>query len=360
MLIDEARSSPEHQGFRSSDFRFEDPARPPAPDRRRGLHDAGHSRALRDAFPDAHLAYLVEPAAAPIVAGNPHLDEVIVAPRRAASRGSSAISRSARRLRAGRFDLAIDFHGGPRASLLTWLSGAPDAARLQRRRPRLDVHAACRAAARSCGRGTRSRTSGTCSRRSAIAPPDRVGVPGGDAGRSAAAASIAERLTARRRSATASCSIVVHVSAGNPFRRWPAASFAELAAALAAADRARRHHGHVRAVGARCGGAVIADARARLARETASAVARVRRVFARGTARAGRSRLAVHRRRQRAAARRGGQPACRSSACTARRCRCGRRRGATPALIAESVERRSTLRAARAISASARRAISAA
>ena len=38
--------------------------------------------ALRRRFPDAHLTYLVEPAAAPIVAGNPHLDEVIVAPRR--------------------------------------------------------------------------------------------------------------------------------------------------------------------------------------------------------------------------------------------------------------------------------------
>jgi len=30
-----------------------------------------------------------------------------------------------RKLRAERYDLAIDFHGGPRASLLTWLSGAP-------------------------------------------------------------------------------------------------------------------------------------------------------------------------------------------------------------------------------------------
>ena len=29
------------------------------------------------------------------------------------------------RLRRERYDLAIDFHGGPRSSLLTWLSGAP-------------------------------------------------------------------------------------------------------------------------------------------------------------------------------------------------------------------------------------------
>jgi ADP-heptose:LPS heptosyltransferase len=34
--------------------------------------------------------------------------------------------------------------------------------------------------------------------------------------------------------------IVLHVSAGNPFRRWPAQSFAAAAAALATSDRSRR------------------------------------------------------------------------------------------------------------------------
>src|SRR3954464_4614731 len=82
--------------------------------------------ALRRRFPDAHLAYLVEPAAAPIVAHNPHLDDVIVAPRQRGVRGLLGDLALGRRLRAGRYDLAIDFHGGPRASLLTWLSGAPE------------------------------------------------------------------------------------------------------------------------------------------------------------------------------------------------------------------------------------------
>ena len=48
--------------------------------------------------------------------------------RRAARRGVAGLRDDlalGRRLRAARFDLAIDFHGGPRASLLTWLSGAP-------------------------------------------------------------------------------------------------------------------------------------------------------------------------------------------------------------------------------------------
>jgi len=82
-------------------------------------------RAIGQRFPDALLSYLVEPAAAPIVINNPHLHEVIVAPRGRGVRGVLDDVALGRRLRAARFDLAIDFHGGPRASLLTWLSRAP-------------------------------------------------------------------------------------------------------------------------------------------------------------------------------------------------------------------------------------------
>src|ERR1700722_7694022 len=80
--------------------------------------------ALRAHFPDAHLTYLVEPAAAPVVEHNPHLNEVIVAPRGHGLAGFLADVRLGRQLRSARYGLAIDFHGGPRASLLTWLSGA--------------------------------------------------------------------------------------------------------------------------------------------------------------------------------------------------------------------------------------------
>src|SRR5690242_20619951 len=83
-------------------------------------------RALRERFPAAHISYLVEPAAAPIVALNRHIDEVIVAPRAAGLRGFAADLTLGRRLRRAAYDLAVDFHGGPRASLLTWLSGAPE------------------------------------------------------------------------------------------------------------------------------------------------------------------------------------------------------------------------------------------
>src|SRR5262249_21165186 len=81
-------------------------------------------RALRDAYPRARLSYLVEPVAAPIVRNNPHLDDVIVAAGPHAPGRLRDDLRLSRELRRRRFDLAIDFHGGPRSSWLTWASGA--------------------------------------------------------------------------------------------------------------------------------------------------------------------------------------------------------------------------------------------
>ena len=65
-------------------------------------------RALRRRYPDARIAYIVEEEAAPVVRGNPHLDEVIVA----------ASPRAPGRLRA---DLALIRAAAPRAST-TWPS----------------------------------------------------------------------------------------------------------------------------------------------------------------------------------------------------------------------------------------------
>ena len=39
-------------------------------------------RALKRTYPDAQLTYLVEPAAAPVVRGNPPLTSVVLVPRR--------------------------------------------------------------------------------------------------------------------------------------------------------------------------------------------------------------------------------------------------------------------------------------
>ena len=81
--------------------------------------------AIRDAFPEAEITYLVEPAAAPVVQGHPGIDAVKVVPHLRGWRRIAADLALARELRRTRFDLVVDFHGGPRASFLTWATGAP-------------------------------------------------------------------------------------------------------------------------------------------------------------------------------------------------------------------------------------------
>ena len=81
--------------------------------------------ALRRKFPTAHITYLVEAPAEPVVRHHPGIDEIIVLER---PRGVARLGYDialARRLRAGRFDLVIDFHGGPRSGFLTWATRAP-------------------------------------------------------------------------------------------------------------------------------------------------------------------------------------------------------------------------------------------
>jgi heptosyltransferase-1 len=194
-------------------------------------------RALRRRFPDARLTYLVEQSAAPVVAGNPHLDEVIVIPRTRGLRRVLDDWKVARALRARRFDLVVDFHGGPRGSWLTWLSGA-------NRRVGYAVV------------GRRWMYTTAVSRSRELRPRHSVenqwdllavlGVPPPDPARDAlempeddgARTDVDRRLGAA--GVTADSRIVVmHVSAGNPFRRWPVESFARVAAALVMADPSR-------------------------------------------------------------------------------------------------------------------------
>jgi lipopolysaccharide heptosyltransferase II len=187
--------------------------------------------ALRKRFPAAHLTYLVEPAAAPVVAGNPHLDEVIVAPRTGGIGGLVADLRLGGRLKRGRYDLAIDFHGGPRASLLTLLSGATrrvgynvvgrawmytdvvDRPRELRRRHSvenqwdlLDVLSVPRP---------------TPAANPLEMPIDRDAV-----------SRVAERLAAAGVAPNEEIA-VIHVTASSPFRTWPLPAFVETVAALA-------------------------------------------------------------------------------------------------------------------------------
>ncbi len=201
-------------------------------------------RALRTRYPDARLLYLVESAAAPVVAHNPHLSAVIEVPH---SRGWTRIKddlRLARRLRAERCDLVVDFHGGPRSAWLAWASGA-------RRRVGYDIQ----------GRAWMytdlvHRPRGLHPRHSVENQWDLLATV--DAAFSGGADRTANRVEMMTRPATRASVdarlatyglgphdgntplIVLHVSAGNPFRRWPETAFADVAAGLVRQSSGRR------------------------------------------------------------------------------------------------------------------------
>ena len=195
-------------------------------------------RTLRRRYPDARLTYVVEPAAAPVVRGNRNLTDIVVVAR---TRGFTRVRDDlalARRLRRERFDIAIDLHGGPRAAWLTWASGAP--VRIGYRitgRSWMYTHVV----ARPRDEAPRPTVANQWDLLAPLGlePSDPAVDPlemDADAG---AAASVERRLQSAGVSA-AHPVVVIHVSAGNPFRRWPPESFEALVVALARRDPSRR------------------------------------------------------------------------------------------------------------------------
>jgi ADP-heptose:LPS heptosyltransferase len=196
-------------------------------------------RALRRRYPEARLSYLVEPDAAPVVAANPHLDQVIVAPRPAGAWRVLPDLVLARQLRQARFDLVIDFHGGPRSSWLSLATGAPV-------RIGYDV----------AGRGWMytvrvPRARELRPRHSVVNqwdlllplgfdPPDPA-IDTTEMGEDPRALDAAlDRLRRLDVIPGVHDVILLHVSAGNPFRRWPVGSFVELVTKVVSTDPMRR------------------------------------------------------------------------------------------------------------------------
>jgi ADP-heptose:LPS heptosyltransferase len=195
--------------------------------------------ALRRRFPDAHITYLVEAPAEPVVRHHPSLSQVVVVERpRGLARWRYDL-RLARRLRAEHYDLVIDLHGGPRSGFLTWASGARQ--RIGYALPGRQLSYTTRV---PWSRSLVPPRHSVLNQWDLIAPlgiepPTRATDPVVMPIDPGAAATVAARLAAAG-VADAAPIIVLHVSAGNPFRRWPTASFAEVAGQLAMADRRRR------------------------------------------------------------------------------------------------------------------------
>jgi predicted lipopolysaccharide heptosyltransferase III len=198
-------------------------------------------RALRRTFPDATLTYLVERDAAPVVAGNRDLDRIIVVERTRGLRRVLDDAALAWQLRRERYDVVIDMHGGPRSSWLALATGA-------RQRIGYDMP------------GRRWMYTKTIPRARELRPRHSVlnqwdlleGIDGwrgeaADPARDPVAMPIDpeadRRIAARLRSAGVGAEhqlIVLHVSASNPFRRWPEPAFSEVVASLVSHSPDRR------------------------------------------------------------------------------------------------------------------------
>lgn len=87
------------------------------------------TRAVKETFPDVHLAVLLERSCADIFRHNPFVDEVIVYSRDFLKVNAGSIFPPwtltfALWVRKRRFDTVVNLHGGPRSAMLTATSGA--------------------------------------------------------------------------------------------------------------------------------------------------------------------------------------------------------------------------------------------
>jgi ADP-heptose:LPS heptosyltransferase len=189
-------------------------------------------RALKRRFPQSRVTYLVEAAAEPVIRDNPHIDDLIVVER---PRGWARVQYDwalGRALRCAGYDVAIDMHGGPRAAWFTRASGAP---------LRIGYDLPARAWAYTVripwSRSLVPPRHSVLNQWELLAPLEiEPAEPARDAVEMPvshnADALVQDRL--RRAGVPAGARLaVLHVSAGNPFRRWPLDRFVRLAAALA-------------------------------------------------------------------------------------------------------------------------------
>ncbi len=178
-----------------------------------------------------------------MLAGNPHIDDLIIVQRRRGLRRVLDDLALAARLRRGRYDVVLDLHGGPRSAWLALATGAPRrigytiqgrswmyttaVPRPRELRPRHSVINQW-----DLLQALESSAPGSGAAGPGVGPADRtrdaVEMPLDPA----ADAVIGQRLEQAGVRAEHEL-VVAHVSAGNPFRRWPEPAFTALLVGLA-------------------------------------------------------------------------------------------------------------------------------
>lgn len=91
------------------------------------IHALPVSYAVKETFPQAHLTWVVEPAAYDILKGNPYIDDIILFEKQKfrSMRGFCAeIGPFRKRLRARRYDASMDLQGLFKSAAIVWNAGA--------------------------------------------------------------------------------------------------------------------------------------------------------------------------------------------------------------------------------------------
>lgn len=86
------------------------------------IHGLPLLKSIKDKWPDAKISWVVKDIYADLLDGNPYIDDLILLKKNSLT---LSVFSFAKRLRQGKFDLAIDLQGLFRSGFIAFLSGAP-------------------------------------------------------------------------------------------------------------------------------------------------------------------------------------------------------------------------------------------
>ena len=92
------------------------------------IHALPVSYAIKETFPDAHVTWAVEPPARELLVDNPYIDEILLFEKKKFKSFGGFLKNFGplrQKLRAGRFDIALDLQGLGKSAALAYFSRAP-------------------------------------------------------------------------------------------------------------------------------------------------------------------------------------------------------------------------------------------
>jgi len=83
-------------------------------------------KAIKDRYPDAHIAAMVSPYTADLLVHNPFVDEIIICDRKGGHRGIRGLLKLTGEVRKRKFDVALTLHSRMHLGFITFFGGVPE------------------------------------------------------------------------------------------------------------------------------------------------------------------------------------------------------------------------------------------